>query len=197
MSLVNDALRRAKQQTSQPAPASSLRLRPMEPVPETHSVSPRTFPLVFITISVVVVALAITRWLNIGGPVEPAKPVWVSNPSAAVPASAPALPEKISQPVKVEATPNQELKPETKSESESGSEPRLDGAATISAAPAPEPIPIRLQAIFFNTRRPSAVVNGKTVFAGSHVGEFQVAAISPETVTLISGATTNLLRFGE
>lgn len=193
MSLVNDALRRAKQQTSQPAPASSLRLRPMEPVPETHPVSPRTFPLVFITVSVVVVALAITRWLNIGGPIESAKPVLVSNPQPAAPAVAPASQEKIFEPAKTEATPNQELKSET----QSSFELPVDAPVENAEASAQQPIPIRLQAIFFNTRRPSAMVNGKTVFAGSHIGEFQVAAISPETVTLINGATTNLLRFNE
>jgi hypothetical protein len=193
MSLVNDALRRAKQQTSQPAPVSSLRLRPLEPAPVEHTISPRTFPLVFITVSVVLIALVITRWLNIGGPVQPPKPVLISNPAPAVKVVAPALPEKISTPAKVEASPNHELNPETKLES---APPASAPAAKIETA-APQPAPIRLQAIFFNTDRPSAMVNGKTVFAGSHVGEFQVAAISPETVTLTDGGKTVLLRFNE
>lgn len=191
MSLINDALRRAKQQTSQPAPVSSLQLRPLEPARESHSVSPRTFPLVFITVTIVAIALVITRCLNIGGPTAtPHRPVPLSKPTPSAKAVASIVTEKTSAPIKVEAVPPAESHAEI-------SLPQTSLPAMNVEPPAPRPLPLRLQAIFFNTDQPSALVSGKTVFAGSRLGEFQVAAISPETVMLINGSKTNLLRFNE
>lgn len=46
----------------------------------------------------------------------------------------------------------------------------------------------RLQGIFYNSTKPSAVINGNTVFVGDKVAEWSVTAISNQTVTLQNGS---------
>ena len=60
------------------------------------------------------------------------------------------------------------------------------------AEPAPAPVP-RLQAILFNPARPSAVVNGKTVFIGNTVANFRVTSITETTVTLVGETESHIL----
>jgi hypothetical protein len=57
---------------------------------------------------------------------------------------------------------------------------------------------MRLSAVFYNAKRPSAIVNGATVFIGDHVGDWSVSAISPRSVTVQSpkGGTNLLLLDG-
>jgi hypothetical protein len=47
-----------------------------------------------------------------------------------------------------------------------------------------EPPPLKVQGIAFDPSKPWAIINGKTVFIGDPVGEFRVKAISKYTVTL-------------
>jgi hypothetical protein len=54
-----------------------------------------------------------------------------------------------------------------------------------------------LQGIFYRPARPSAVINAKNVFIGSRVGEFQVLAITRESVTIGSATQTNVLSLAE
>jgi len=58
-------------------------------------------------------------------------------------------------------------------------------AATATNTPAatepPQPPPLRLQAIFLNPSRPSALINGKTLFIGSRLGDAKLVAIGQET----------------
>lgn len=46
----------------------------------------------------------------------------------------------------------------------------------------------RLQGILYNSTKPSAVINGNTIFVGDKVAEWTVTAISNQTVTLQSGS---------
>jgi hypothetical protein len=64
--------------------------------------------------------------------------------------------------------------------------------SSVSVAPA-QPLPPRLQGIVFDPRRPSAVINGKTLFVGERFGSLRVSAIAPDRVILIGGGTTNVL----
>ena len=63
--------------------------------------------------------------------------------------------------------------------------------AVPAVPPLPEP---KLQGILFIPTQPSAIVDGKTVFVGSRVGEFRVTAISKNDVTLKNGTETKILR---
>ncbi len=57
----------------------------------------------------------------------------------------------------------------------------------------PKPPEPKLQGILFAAARPCAIVSGKTVFVGDRVGEFRVAAISKDDLTLQSETETKVL----
>ena len=65
--------------------------------------------------------------------------------------------------------------------------------ALTQPVPTP-PAPLKLQAIVFNPAEPSAIINGKTLFVGDYIREFQVLAISQASATLADGSHTNILR---
>ena len=75
----------------------------------------------------------------------------------------------------------------------------------VSSANVPTLHPLRppastlpvLQGVFYRPDRPSAVINGKTVQPGSMVGDFQVLAITFDSVTIGNATQTNVLRLSE
>ncbi|HVV72693.1 MAG TPA: hypothetical protein VHI52_14530 [Verrucomicrobiae bacterium] len=69
-------------------------------------------------------------------------------------------------------------------------------AANVAPTP-PKPAPLKLQGIVFNPKRPSAVINGRTVFIGDRIREMRVLAITSETATLAGGGKTNILSLAE
>jgi hypothetical protein len=74
-----------------------------------------------------------------------------------------------------------------------------ESEATNSAAitPPPKPAPLRLQAIIFNPKRPSALISGKTLFIGDKLGDSRVVAIDQDSATLVGGGKTNVLSLPE
>src|SRR5262249_38088763 len=67
---------------------------------------------------------------------------------------------------------------------------------TVDATPqpvVPKVTPLRLQGIVFDPKRPSAVINGKTLFVRDRIGEFRVTAIKQDSVTVVGIGHTNLL----
>jgi MSHA biogenesis protein MshK len=78
-------------------------------------------------------------------------------------------------------------------------EPENDAITTAAIAPAPQPkpAPLRLQAIVFNPKRPSALISGKTLFLGDKLGDARVVAIDRESATLVGGGRTNVLSLPE
>jgi len=76
------------------------------------------------------------------------------------------------------------------------SEPGSATNAPVEGAPetpSPGPPAIRLQAIVFHPTRPSAMINGKTLFVGDMLGEMQLVAIGRQSATLVGAGQTNLL----
>ena len=125
----------------------------------------------------------------------------VSSP-AAKPATAPETP-KLSASASGPALPSASAS----ATSQTNTVPAPIGASTSSngvavavsslpAAPAAPPPP-RLQGVVYNPRRPSAVISGKVLFIGDRFGASRVAAISPNSVTLIGGGQTNVLTMEE
>jgi hypothetical protein len=45
----------------------------------------------------------------------------------------------------------------------------------------------------FNPKRPSAQINGKTLFIGDKLGDSRVVAIGQESATLVGAGKTNVL----
>ncbi len=63
-----------------------------------------------------------------------------------------------------------------------------------SAEPAaPKTAPLKLQAIILNPRRPSALISGKTVFVGDRIGEWRVIALGADSAKLAGPAGTKVL----
>lgn len=178
MSLINDALQRAKQVQGTSAAATSvsnLQLRPAE----RPQATPRSAALLWCWIIGLILSAAIPFAIMQSRNPKPARmedepaalplPVAAPNPVISEPAAIPPV-----QQVVVEVVTNV--------------------PAVQIAAPAPV---TRLQAIFFDASRPSAIVNGKTVFVGSRIGDFRVAAITRENVKLVSPSETNSFTLGE
>jgi len=69
--------------------------------------------------------------------------------------------------------------------------PPSTGPASESSAPKTEPL--RLQGVVFNPRKPSAVINGHTLFLGDRIANFRVVAIRPTTAILVGAGQTNVL----
>ncbi len=205
MSLINDALKRAQRVHDQaPPPNPELPLRPAETeAPVRHSVG-FLIPVAFATVALLGLFF-VWRWVQTGS----AKPEAAHMPSAVVeaPATTPAanIPEPVVVPAEPTATqPPVSAPPTTVAVSAAAqatpSNPATEPASSTNSnlAPlaepaAPKPAPLKLQGVVWNPKRPSATISGKTLFLGERVGEFRLAAVTPESATLVGGGQTNIL----
>jgi hypothetical protein len=216
MSLINDALKRARQaQKENPAPPPALPFRPAETSRSRNS--GLSLPMIVGLVVVVALAglLAALAWQKRA----PALPVAAARQPGASPspASTPSRTATSAGSVPAEPTASVPAPPEPAPAAESpapsntgpgpGVPPAAPGSTNSSAAAdaatngtvvaadltPPKPAPPKLQGIFYRPGRPSAVINGKNVFIGSRVGEFQVLAITQESVTIGSATQTNVL----
>lgn len=186
MSLINDALKRAKQtQQQNPPPTPPLQFRPVEPGQPNHSRAP---------LLVVGLGLALILVVALGGLV-----VWFvaqkANSELRVAArtvNEPATVVTTDLPVAVVPPPSPAIVPET-----TRVEPETNTAAFATRGETPPPLTPKLQGIAFHPSRPSAIVNGKNVFIGDRVNEFRVLAIARGSVTLGSTTATNVLSLSE
>jgi len=207
MSLINDALKRAKQaQKQDPPPAvPGAPLRPAE-------IAARRAPTVGILwlllgalllgVTAAVLFFLVLRGGKTGAPTiaqrntppataTPVKPAPPAEPIKSPAVTAAPKPAPISPPaeppvVTTPAPPAPTTAPVTPAETT----PLTNAPApVVVAAPA---LP-KLQGILYRSDRPSALLNGKTVFVGSRSGEFQVVAITQESVTVVRAGTTNVL----
>ncbi len=199
MSLINDALKRAKQNQEVNPPATPpLEFRPVE---SSQSDGRRT-SLLLVGLSLVIVTIvgmcAALVWY-VSQKNGPALLVEASaNPRSAVPrTNAPAQPAPKSKPpvMVVEPAIAAPAATETVATTSVTNEPIV--AAVVAAVEALKPAPLKLQGIFFNPKNPSAIVNDRTVSLGERVGGFFVLSISPTAVTLANNAATNVLSLSE
>ncbi len=205
MSLINDALKRANQQPPPPPGGPALR-------PATPEAAPRRGMGLVVPILFVVLALGglfyvwqsrekedLTASARVpAGPQnpanEPAPPAPAPRPAAVQPAPAPApavstvpglaaATNVIAQAAALAAAP---------APVNAVMEPAPQPAPAEPSAP-PKPAPLKLQVIVFDPARPSATINGRTVFVGDKLGPFRVSAITRDSVTLSgSGLDTRL-----
>ncbi len=199
MSLINDALKRAKQaQKENPAPPPALQFKPADPS-QRRSSGPPILLIVAVVVVLALVGLSVVIALQKRETVRPVANVTQPDESI-VQSAAPSVAARADlqvghhQPVQTVLTTN--------SAATGGSPATAPGPAptdsvtnvTVAAADATPPKPAlpKLQGIFYRPARPSAVINGKNVFIGSRVGEFQVLAITQQSVTIGSATQTNL-----
>lgn len=204
MSLINDALKRAKQvHATQPCAPPNLQLRPAEPARVSSKGFGLVLPATVITI-VVVGLISYFGFRQAGGPVS--MPQITSAKAIHNTARAPAIKDHASvaepafrqsqQPTEHAA----EIATTANSSDRAHPQTRENPAATVSAVAAstvpvpPAPAPPKLQAIVFTPGHPSAIISGKSVCIGDHVKDFRVAAIDQTSATLVSATETNVLK---
>lgn len=210
MSLINDALKRASeaQAKAESTPAPEFKFRGVDPQEQP----PRRVGWFFPSLIAAAAVLALLLLLNLTHRKE--KETIGSKPPASVEKGSESL---LGNEMKARAREDEPLpgapltaaKPVEAVQTESVAVVAVSGTTvqevskqppTNSAAPAPEPSKPpgpKLQAIVFNPSRPSAIISGKTVFAGDRVGEWRVFSIRPDRATLVNAGETNVLKLGD
>jgi hypothetical protein len=207
MSLVNDALKRAKE-AQQPTPAPPISGPPFQEL-DTAEDSGRwiTSP---ITMAVVAVIALIVVWQSLrrgDGPsrsegdstpvaarsnVTPeANPATVETPSSK-PETAPGVPPDTTNPSSGAST-------NTTPHSATGATTELVSATQHEVVPAapPTPPPLKLQAVIWSPKRPSGMISGSTVFVGDQIRDFKVTKITQDSVTLSGSGEVKVLKLAQ
>ncbi len=222
MSLINDALKKARQaQTATSATAAGPSLRPVEPVrPPRNPIL--TLPFVLALVLVLILAgVLFAQWyrgasdgveVRAKAPAQPA--VAASDPSPKTPEPAqPATPTPalvdtpLQPPTQAAPEPIIATEPPAASVGATNTSAAISSVTNADLAVAPTPPPVeppspplslKLQGIFFNPRQPAALINGRTVFIGSEFDEARVTAINQRSVTVVTPAgRTNILKLEE
>lgn len=223
MSLINDALRRARdaQQQAPPASAGNLPFHPVEPARQGAG---RGLGLgLLVGLAIVALLVLFFAWhsaqrRNLTRPLEVKAHPAYSPHAATAPREAPApaqatattpvpatLPKSSEQPVPppapvpaaapaIAANPTAAPTNAVPARSQANA---TSNAAVAVAPPRPKPAPLRLQAIVFNPKRPSAMINGKMLFLGDKLGDLRVMGIDQESATLVGGSRTNILTLSD
>ena len=214
MSLINDALKRARQaqhKNPPPAPAATP-LRPVEIVRRAPPPRSLLLPLILAAALILIGGVAILMAFKRGAsnhsvPTQPlsAKPIPETpvNSAPKVTASSPATtPSYGATPVAVRppdvvvtnlpqvATAIPTFVTQTVFVVETSKPPP---AVKVEAPP---PLP-KLQGILFNPARPTAFLNGKSLLVGGRLGEYTVVAITKQAVTIERAGQTNVLTMEE
>lgn len=190
MSLINDALKQAK--AARPATATTAdgpALRPAFSPRRSHDGNNFLLP----ALTVVILALGsllLWQWTRSAHgettvrarTIEPAQPA----PPTAVVAPAP-----VSVPQTVVSTPPPPVTPAPQpAVAAPVQQPASSNPQPVVAAPVqpvvPPPPAFKLQGIFFRAKKPSAVINGKTLFIGDRVGTAHLVAITQESATILT-----------
>jgi cytoskeletal protein RodZ len=223
MSLINDALKQAgKAQQENPPPESNLHFRPAEERPHRSYTPPAIMYAVFVVV-LVLGGLLVLLALRKSPEVVKAKASRTSSKAAAIPdtpaSAAPVEANPIVFPPKPAAPPVAEPPPATQTPptatssqeppqaapkpintpTEPTAAPTTPTNATAVAPPVepPKPAKPKLQGISYNPTRPSAVINGRTLYVGDRMGEFNVREITKDAVTLVSATQTYVLSLSD
>jgi hypothetical protein len=211
MSLINDALKRAKQaqQKTSPPPTPRTPLRPVES-PRPGNSGPGMWWLMAVVLLLVMVGGVIV-WLveARAGARQPVAQGMNGKPAAQV-AVAP-LPKPIPSETQLQLapvasvpavapksapTPSPAGVPVVPAEVSLARDPLATTNVSAVVAETSPTLP-KLQGIVYRPDRPSALLNGKTVLIGARSGEFLVVAITRQSVALVRAGQTNVLSLPE
>lgn len=204
MSLINDALRRARKahQEAPPAPSAEPHFRPVEPLapPAGHGLG------LLVPVSLALVALVglLLFWelshrdSSVTGtdPKAQLSAAARTPPASEPPAAAVQTPAQAadSVPVNKTSTLSEAPAPAVSSASTNTVSAASDQGETSHPTVAePAPPALKLQSIVYNPRRPSAMINGRVIFLGDKVREYRVMAIRRDEVMLVGAGQTNVL----
>lgn len=194
MSLINDALKQARQaQAGKAVPAQGPSLRPVE---TAHEAAGHGLLLPGVIVGVLLLGVVlIWGWFRGDSGELKAR----AHARQAIAAGSLPMPAPAAEPA---PAPTPLLPPVTANlNSTNISTAATTNSITNETAPveAAKPLPAvyKLKSLFYRKKNPSAVINNKTVFLGSRVGEARVAAIDAESVTIVTSAgQTNVLELG-
>jgi hypothetical protein len=211
MSLINDALKRAKQAQPPAAPSHTTQFH-FRPVDHNQTarhgfgvMMPVAFALVALLVLFLVWQLAQQNIANRQAATaqrseliaRAASPTTIAPP---VPAAVPATPApSAAEPTTPAPGVNEQPTAPAPSEPATATTPAVaDATPPVPEAPPVPPKPtLRLQSIVFNPARPSAMINGKILFVGDKVGDYHISAITQTSATLFNSSQTNTLELGE
>jgi hypothetical protein len=169
MSLINDALKRARQSQQVNIPGGPP-LRPVEPNPGGG--------MGWILLAVILLLVAASFF--IGMSLSKRKPA----PSATAPEISPTQQITSVTADAISGVPISAPAPASNAPPTVSINNQTAAISNSIPEPPPPPPPPKLQGIFFTPPNPSAIVNGKTVNVGDSVGDFTVKEISRNAVTL-------------
>jgi len=187
MSLINDALKRAKtQQQSAPA-APKVQFRPVEPARQQAKKNHTAIWIAVLIMTGLVIGFVFRQLTR-------------ENKNAA-PKEVKAREIVPANPIPQETAPGAQVHPAAATVSTPQSVGHESSAQSASAVPViqqeePRIVP-KLQAVVFDPKHPSAIISGRSVFVGDRVNDLRVVAISQESVTLAGNGQTNVLVLGE
>ena len=212
MSLINDALKRAKQaqQAAQPVSELPTHVPPIEPAQHARHSLALILPAM-LAVAAMLILFVIWQAAQRSRPAEAnqagRQTEVTANTRAALPPASPSEPTstKTAQPNpppavnKVASVITEPGELATKNSALSGNPGNANTNSANAPAEAiiPKPAPLRLQAIVFDPTRPSAMIGGKTLFIGDKLGELRVIAIDRESATLAGAGQTNVLALPE
>jgi cytoskeletal protein RodZ len=200
MSLISDALKKARQaQAQHPAQHAPPEFRAAESQPDSHA---KPSMLIVILLAVAVSLGGFLLWLGLRGQriaelaAPPPKPTTKSAIAEAA-APIPAAPPKATSFAAVQSSAAPTATVSTTTVPVVAETPKVVVAAATPPAEPLKPALPRLGGIFYNPTRPSAILNNKTVYVGSHVADFIVLAITAEKVTVAAAGQTNVLSLSD
>lgn len=184
MSLVNDALKRAKDaQQKSPRVAAGPEFRPAELAPAariSRSLGPTTPILILLIVCSGLILLLMIPWHKS----PETRPAEIKASARVNPVTETTPPARIG----TVAIPAAAVKPAV------AVQPPVQPTTT---APVNIPASLKLQAIFFVPGRSSAIISSKTVRVGDSLQGFRVAAINQASITLVSTTQTNVMKLEE
>jgi hypothetical protein len=193
MSLINDALKRAKE--SQRGDNSSG-VSPLRPV-ESH-VKERDFNFVLpVAISILMALALVLIGLTLAGRAHkiPAEKLVFSPAAVPKPEAVAAVPLVTNAPAPA-ALPLNTPAVSTPVVAAVAAVPPVAATNSGTASP-PPPKPLRLQGIAYDAAHPSAIIGGKAVYVGNWVEGMRITAILPDSVTLAGDGRTKTLVVGQ
>jgi hypothetical protein len=199
MSLVNDALKRAKE-AQQPTPAPPISGPPFKEI-DTVQVSARwiTSPITMVVVAVIalfVVWQLLQRGNESSG--SEGNNTQVAARSSVTPGTSPATVEPPSSKPEPEAGVAPGVTVVTNEAPADPASLAKDHAQEEIVPPAPPaPPPLRLQAVIWNPKRPSAIISGKTVFVGDEIQDFKVTRINQDSATLSGSSGSKEMKIGQ
>lgn len=182
MSLINDALKRARQSQHNDPPPGATPLAPVEsPARGGSGWMLGLAAILFLAAAGLFIGVAVLK--RPAPAVETARAPRISPPPVRTASPAVAVSAPVSAPTRVPAAPPVGASQRTPAPVSASNLPSAAPRANPPSAAPVEPLP-RVQGILYSPAHPVVIVNGKTVGVGDHIGHFRVEQILQDRIVL-------------